>query len=165
MNTNNLWYIGDHLLIPCFGIIQEYLFHLAHDTAGHFRADKSYWPNMHWDLEKSYISLCPDCLCNKSSTWKHIGPLCPLPIPNDCGDSITLDFIGPLPLDDSFNYILTMTDWLGLDIRIIPTQVDINTEDLTLLFFNNWYCENGLPKEIIHFQILDHLAQTDRCEA
>ena len=54
-NANNLWYIGDRLLIPCFGSIREDLFRLAHDTSGHFGADKSYatlcdayyWPNMH----------------------------------------------------------------------------------------------------------------------
>jgi len=27
--------------------------------------------------------------------------------------------------------------------------VNITVEDLALLFFNNWYCENDLPKEII----------------
>jgi len=28
-------------------------------------------------------------------------------------------------------------------------RTDIMAEDLALVFFNNWYCENGLPKEII----------------
>jgi hypothetical protein len=60
-----------------------------------------------------------------------------------------MDFIGPLPLDDSFNCILSMTDCLGSDIRIIPTRTDISTEDLAVLFFNHWYCENRLPKDII----------------
>ena len=90
-NSNGLWYIGDRLLIPCFGTIRENLFHLAHDTSGHFRADKSYatlrdayyWPNMQRDLEKAYIPSCMDCLCNKSSTQKPIGPLHPLPIPDN----------------------------------------------------------------------------------
>ena len=52
--SNGLIYVGDHLLIPRFGDIRENLFHLAHDTLGHFGADKSYaslrdayyWPNM-----------------------------------------------------------------------------------------------------------------------
>jgi hypothetical protein len=30
--SNGLWYIRDHLLIPCFGTLQEDLFHLAHDV-------------------------------------------------------------------------------------------------------------------------------------
>ena len=45
-----------------------------------------------------------------------------------------------------------MTDCLGSDIRIVPTHTNINAEDLALLFFNHWYCENGLPKDIISDQ-------------
>ena len=60
-----------------------------------------------------------------------------------------MDFIGPLPLDEGYDCILSMTDRLGSDIRIIPTRLDITSKDLALLFFNNWYCENGLPKDII----------------
>jgi hypothetical protein len=155
--SNGLWYIGDRLLIPCTGTIREDLFRLAHDTVGHFGADKSYatlqdayyWPNMQRDLEKAYIPLCTDCLCNKSATTKPSGPLHPLPIPDGRGNSVAIDFIGPLPLDEHYNCILSMTDRLGSDIQIIPTHIDITVEDLALLFFNHWYCENGLLKDII----------------
>jgi hypothetical protein len=104
---------------------------------------------MRRDLEKAYIPSCTDCLRNKSSTRKPIGPLHPLPIPDDRGDSIALDFIGPLPLDEGCDCILSITDRLGSDIRIIPTRININAEELALIFFNHWYCENGLPKDII----------------
>jgi len=155
--ANGLWYIGDRLLIPRASSIQEDLFRLAHDSSGHFGADKSYatlrdayyWPNMHRDLEKAYIPSCTDCLHNKSSTRKPTGPLHPLPIPDNRGDSVAIDFIGPLPIDEGFDCILSMTDRLGSDIRIIPTQSTITAEDLALLFFNNWYCENGLPLDIV----------------
>jgi len=60
-----------------------------------------------------------------------------------------MDFIGPLPLNDGFDCILSITDHLGSDIQIIPTCTDITTEDLVILFFNHWYCESGLPKDII----------------
>ncbi len=51
---NGLWYIGDRLLVPRVGSIWEDLFRLAHETLGHFGADKSYatlrdsfyWSNM-----------------------------------------------------------------------------------------------------------------------
>ena len=42
-----------------------------------------------------------------------------------------------------------MTDRLGSDIRIVPTWTNITAEELALLFFNHWYCKNGLPKDII----------------
>jgi hypothetical protein len=60
-----------------------------------------------------------------------------------------MDFIGPLKPDQGFDCILTITDRLGADIRIIPTQITISAEDLVVLFFDHWFCENGLPTEII----------------
>ena len=157
-HSNGLWYIGSRLLIPRMGALRENLFCLAHDSTGHFGADKSYamlkddyyWPNMHRDLQESYVPGCIECQRNKSSTKWLAGPLYPLPIPDWRGDSVALDFIGPLPLDEGFDCILTMTDQLGnADLCIVPTQIDISAEDLALTFFNNWYCENGLPLQII----------------
>jgi hypothetical protein len=75
--------------------------------------------------------------------------LCILCLPDGQGNSVAIDFIGPLPLDEHYNCILSMTNRLGSDIWIIPTRIDITAEDLALLFFNHWYCENGLPKDIV----------------
>jgi len=60
-----------------------------------------------------------------------------------------MDFVGPLPTDEGYNCILTMTDRLGADICIILTHCNITAEDLAILFFNHWYCENGLPLNIV----------------
>ena len=154
---NDLWYIGDCLVIPRTGDVRKNLFRLAHDTLGHFGADKSYanlrdayyWPNMRTDLEKSYIPSCSDCQCNKSHTTKPPGPLHPLPIPDKHGDSVALDFVGPLPEDDSYNCILTMTNHLGSDYRLIPTRTDTTAKDIAVLVFDNWYCENVLPSDFV----------------
>jgi transposase InsO family protein len=32
---------------------------------------------------------------------------------------------------------------------LIPTRTDLTAPKLTILFFNEWYCENGLPLELI----------------
>jgi hypothetical protein len=45
-----------------------------------------------------------------------------------------------------------MTDRLGAHIRLVPTRTDIAANQLASLFFEHWYCENGLPLEIV----LDH---------
>jgi hypothetical protein len=37
-------------------------------------------------------------------------PLHPLPIPESRADSVALDFIGPLPLDEGFGCILSIMD-------------------------------------------------------
>ena len=80
---------------------------------------------------------------------KAPGLLHPLPIPDERGDSVALDFIGPLPKDQGSNCILMMTDCLGSDIHIIPTWTDTLAEDVALLVFDNWYCNNGLPLNFV----------------
>ena len=47
-----------------------------------------------------------------------------------------MDFVGPLKPNQGYNAILTMTitDCLGADIWIIPTQINISTEDLAVIF-------------------------------
>ena len=104
---------------------------------------------MRKDLELGYIPSCPDCMRNKSATTKPAGPLHPLPVPDERCDSISLDFIRPLPVDEGFDCILTITDRLHSDVRIIPTHTTLTAEACAILFFENWYCENGLPLEII----------------
>ena len=87
--TNGFWFIGNRLVIPNVPCLREALFYTAHNAAGHFGTDKTYaalqdsyyWPNMWKHLEKYYIPSCPNCQHNKSSTSKPIGPLHPLPIP------------------------------------------------------------------------------------
>ncbi len=123
----------------------------------HFGANKSYfvvresfyWPNMWKDLEPAYIALCNACQQNKSPTWMPAGPLHPLPIPDEWGDSIAIDFVGPLPEDQGFDYLITMTDCLNSDIHLIPAQTLITALQLAELFFNHWFCENRLPLNIV----------------
>jgi hypothetical protein len=81
--VNNLWYIGNQLVISCYGTVCKDLFHHAYNTLGHFGSDKSYsairdcyyWPNMQHDLETAYVLACTACQRNKSLTSKQIGPL------------------------------------------------------------------------------------------
>ena len=119
---DGLWFLNNRLIIPAYGGIRELIFRLAHDTLGHFGFHKTYenirnsyfWPNMRKDLEDGYIPSCIDCQRNKSPTQKPTGPLHPLPVPDARCDSISMDFIGPLPLDQGHNCILTIQTVLAL---------------------------------------------------
>jgi hypothetical protein len=63
---------------------------------------------------------------------------------------VAIDFVGPLPMDEGHDCILTMTDRLGgADIRIVPTKMNLKADELALLFFTYWYCENSLPLHIV----------------
>jgi Integrase zinc binding domain len=155
--TDKLWFLDNRLIVPNNCGVCEEIFCIAHDTLGHFGFRKMYdtirhsyfWPNMRKDLDEGYIPSCLECQHHKNLNIKPAGPLHPLPVPDERCDIITLDFIGPLPLDDGHHTILTITDKLGSDIQIIPTHTDLTAESLALLFFDHWYCENGLPLELI----------------
>jgi len=66
-----------------------------------------------------------------------------------CGSSIVMDFIRALPTDNGDDCILSITDCLRADVHIVPTNSNITAEDLTITFFDNWYCENKLPDDIV----------------
>jgi hypothetical protein len=52
-------------------------------------------------------------------------------------------------MDEGYNCILSITDRIGSNVRVIPTKSDISAEDLAVVFFDHWYCENGLPMNIV----------------
>jgi len=47
---------------------------------------------------------------NKSITSKPVEPLYSLSVSDNCFDSINMDFIGPLPKDEGYNMLMTVTD-------------------------------------------------------
>lgn len=96
-----------------------------------------------------HVPSCMDYQCNKSWTTKTPGPLHALPVPDTCRDSVAINFISPLPPDGDYDCLLLMMDHLISDLCIVPTRMDIMTEDLGTLFFDHWYCENGLPLNIV----------------
>ncbi|RDB15414.1 Transposon Ty3-G Gag-Pol polyprotein [Hypsizygus marmoreus] len=155
--SNGLLFVGSRLVIPRFKDLRENLFRLAHDNLGHFGGNKSYlslrddfyWPNMRRDLVRAYVPSCVECQRNKSCTTKPPGPLHPLPVPDKRFDSVAIDFVGPLPKDDGFDEIVTITDRLGTDIQIVPCSSSQSAEQFATLFFNNWVCENGMPSDIV----------------
>ncbi|VDB90830.1 unnamed protein product [Peniophora sp. CBMAI 1063] len=154
-----LLYIGARLVIPRIDTLRQDVFELAHDALGHFGLDKSYevlrtsyfWPGMRADLANSYLPSCDACQRNNASTTKPVGPLHSLPVPGARGDSVAINFIGPLPASgpEAYNYLMTMTDRSGCDIRAVPCHKTLTAEGAAHLFFRHWYCENGLPLEIV----------------
>ena len=153
-------HISKHPMIPQHGNLREHIFHLAHNSLGHFGVEKSYaalrdnfyWLSMRKNLLNEYVPSCQDCQCNKGTTHKPAGLLHPLPIPDNQFNSIAIDFISPLTPDDSYNSIITMVDRLGADIQIVPCKTNMTAEEFVSVFFDWWYCENRCPSKIISDQ-------------
>jgi hypothetical protein len=57
--------------------------------------------------------------------------------------------VGPLPKDNGFDTIVTMTDRLNADIQLAPCNSNMTAEEFTLIFFDKWFCENGCPLKLI----------------
>src|ERR1700722_16214991 len=63
--------------------------------------------------------------------------------------SVVIDFIGPLLEDDGYDGIMTMTDRIGADLQMEPVKMSMSAKDEVQVFFDEWYCNNGLPLEIV----------------
>ena len=140
---DGLLYVSNRLVIPCATDLCEGIFRLAHNSLGHFSGEKSYyaicdafyWPYMCKKLEQLYVLSYDDCQRNKSPNCKPPSPLYLLPVSDGHCDSVTIDFIDPLPEDDRYNCIVTMTDCLNSDFRCVPCCIDIFAKDFAKLFF------------------------------
>jgi hypothetical protein len=136
--SQGFWWMNDCLVIPNVASIRTQIFRWAHDLLGHFGIDKSYatlrnsffWLGMFTSLTRYYVPGCTDCQRFKAMQQKPSGPLHPLPVPDSCGALIAMDFVGPLPDDNGFNCILTITDQLGAEILLIPTHTDATAKEI-----------------------------------
>jgi hypothetical protein len=52
-------------------------------------------------------------------------------------------------VDEGFDSIMTLTDCLGSKIQVISCTTTLTVEELAHLFFINWYCKNGLSRDLI----------------
>jgi hypothetical protein len=104
---------------------------------------------MHHDLQHAYVKGCTQCQRNKATTVLSSRPLHPLLIPDQCRDLVAMDFVGPLLEDDGCDTVITFTNRLNSDIRLVASHSDLTAEELAVIFFDEWYCENGLPLDII----------------
>ena len=89
----------------------------AHNIIGHFGQFITsqyirryfWWQFMSHDIE-SYCKMCGTHVTSKDANSKLTGLLHSLLIPDRPWQSIGLDFMGPLPKSNNFDYILVITD-------------------------------------------------------
>ena len=133
---------------------------LYHDspTAGHpgisnttwAIAQDFWWPAMKKDVTE-YIKGCTTCQARKNQPNQPKPP--PFPISSDAYHtpftSIAMDFIVKLPLSDSYDTILTITDTFSKASIFIPCNETINAEQMAKLYATYILPHYGLPCHII----------------
>ena len=109
-----------------------------------------WWPAMKKDITK-YVKGCTKCQAKKNKPNKPKPP--PFPIPPDTYavpfTSIAMDFIIKLPLSDSYDTILTITDTFSKASIFIPCNETINAEQTAKLYATYVLPHYGLPHQII----------------
>lgn len=124
-----LYFEGDRIVVPEDKELREALMHNAHGALGHLGPRKSlsslslsfYWPRMAKHVER-YVSSCDRCQRHKARTTLSTGKLHPLPVPPRPFTDVALDFVGPLPLSEGHDMLLTVTDRLTGYTRLIPSN-------------------------------------------
>jgi hypothetical protein len=128
-----------------------------HDASGHLGVTKTlhsvsryfYWPKM-IDSIRDYIAGCVECQRNKSSSQKPYGLLHPLQIPDWRWQSISLDFMMPLPKTrGGYDGILVIVDRLSKMLHCFPVHTTITGAGVAKLYLDNVFRHHGMPESII----------------
>jgi len=69
-----------------------------------------------------YCKACDLCLQTKAQCCKPMGELHPLPIPENCWDTVSINFISELPKSHGYDAIMVVVDLTGKCGHFIPTH-------------------------------------------
>ena len=107
---------------------------------------------MAMDVHK-YCESCMTCKRSKLSNQKPYGLLHPLQVPMKPWESISIDFVRPLPVskdrNGEYNSITVVIDLLTGMIHLILSRVDYTARDVAELVFSEVYKHHGLPRKIV----------------
>jgi hypothetical protein len=108
-----------------------------------------WWPSMYADVAR-YIAHCPKCQVNKASNAKKAGLLQPLPIPEYCWQSVSMDFVTGLPVSAAgHDAIFVIVDRFSKMCHFVPTTTTCSAEEAMRLFTDNVIRLHGVPRDIV----------------
>jgi hypothetical protein len=89
------------------------------------------------------------CATSKPSNQKLV--LCtPLPVPSRPWESISMDFVGGLPMSRrNHDYLYVVVDRFSKMCILMPCTKQVIAEQMSQMFFQNVWVHFGLPKSII----------------
>src|SRR6266481_700406 len=116
----------------------EVIIDQAHSTIGHYGQLPTswyirryyWWPSMGTDIEL-FCSSCAQCQTTKDTSKKPSGLLHSLPIPSRPWQSIGMDFMGPLPVSNNYDYLLVVIDRLMSQVQLLPMTTCATSKEVT----------------------------------
>ena len=103
---------------------------------------------MSHDIE-SYCTTCGICVTTKDANSNPAGLLHSLPILDRPWQSIGMDFMGPLPKLNNFNYLLVVIDWLTSQVHLVPTTMTVTTRGIMWLILKEVMRPHRIPESIV----------------
>jgi transposase InsO family protein len=136
--------------------MRELLIHSAHGRLGHFGLKKTYndlrdqtiWRGQ-WEQTRRFIQRCDVCQRTKQPTQKPAGIAQMLQIPDGPWQSISIDFLGPLPLSNDYRHVMVVVDRFSSATRLIPMHDKYTSRDICNALLLEIYSRLGRPTEII----------------
>jgi len=80
---------------------------------------------------QTFCKMCEPCQQAKGSNQKTMGKLHPLPIPMKPWDLIGMDFIGPFPEVNSYNYLWVVICHMTSMVHLIPVHTTMTAKELS----------------------------------
>ena len=96
-----------------------------------------------------FCRSCGPCQVNKDSNQRPTGLLHTLPIPDRPWQSVGMDFIGPLPLSNGYDYLLVVIDRLTSMVHLIPTTTKVTAGQTAWLYVKEVVRLHGVPESIV----------------
>ena len=145
-------------VVPNDDALRQRIVHDHHDTvyAGHFGREKTFlavaahfwWPHMYRWVD-NYVKTCEVCQRVKPAPSAQ-APLQPLPVPQDCWESVSLDFIFGYPSDTHGRTgILVFVDRLSKMVHLVPVKASITGRECALVFLEHVFRLHGMPKTLV----------------
>jgi len=146
------------VVIPASEDLKHKILYEYHDShvAGHPGRDKTlvavsahfYWKKM-FKWIKRYVATCEICQRVKPSQTGS-APLQSLPVPADCWQSVSLDFIFGLPKDtQNRTGILVFVCRLSKMIHLVPVKESVTAKQCARIFMDTIFRLHGLPKTLV----------------
>ena len=128
----------------------------AHVTLGHFSSQRTsdyirrwfWWPRITQDTEK-FCESCMVCLSARGNYTAPKGLLHPLPLAKRPWESIGMDFIGPFPEVDGYNYLWVIICRMTVMVHLIPINTKTTASELSWIYMREVVRLHGLPSSIV----------------
>src|ERR1700742_2719261 len=96
-----------------------------------------------------YCKSCPVCQQTKGENKAPQGLLHALPVPTRPWQSIGMDFVGPFPEVDGYNYLWVVVCCLTTYVHLIPTHMSVTASQLAWSYLKEIVRLHGLPESIV----------------